>query len=466
MSKERIFLVKPPLAHISSAVAPPLGLLYLTSYIRDKFGDYYDIKLVDMRISITNINRLSNIIKKYKPGVVGISACSEDDRKLHEIASTVKRLDSSIFIVAGGPHATMYHKDILRDKNIDISVIGEGEITFYEILRNIRKGKDFKEVKGVAYRRDGGIHINPPRDFIENLDNLPFPAWDLLEVKKYSNPKIINMNVILCRNRYMGLVTSRGCPYNCIYCHNIFGKRFRKRSAENVFKEIKNLVEEYDIGEFQIFDDIFNLDAARVHELCDMIISAGLDIKLSFPNGIRGDIIDKKLLLKLKKAGVYMLTFALECASERIQKLIRKNIDKEKLLQNIRFADRIGLLTKCYLMIGFPTETIEEINQTIDFACRAPLCFASFFIVNPHRGTELFRLVRGFFPEFNTDFDSSYYYTENRNYEKMLGIPLKKIQGHAYRKFYYNPQRMLKLYTRIPRKIFLAYNFLKFMSFF
>lgn len=464
--EKKILLVKPSASRKNSAVAPPMGLLYLASFIKEKFGNYFDVKLIDMRIGKLSIKELSDLIREYNPDVFGCSACSEDDKEMHEIIQIAKKISRDTLTVVGGPHATMYYADILKDENIDAAVIGEGEVTFYELLRNWREEKEFNNIKGIAFRKDGLIHANSSREFIENLDILPFPAWDLIEIAKYSSPKVLSMNSILGGYKYMGLVTSRGCPYRCIYCHNIFGKRYRKRSAENVFEEIELLVNYYGIDEFHIYDDIFNLDVRRMEKICDLIINSNLKIKLAFPNGIRGDIINKRLLLKLKQAGAYMITFALESASSRIQKLIRKNIDQNRLLKNIKFADRIGLLTKCYFMIGFPTETINEIKETIDYACRSPLSFSSFFLVTPQKGTGLFELVKKYYPDFKIRFDSYCYYAENGNYENVIKKPLKKIQRYAYRRFFFNPKRVLKILIRMPRKEFLFRNISKFASFF
>lgn len=432
----------------------PLGLLYLSSYIRQKFYNFFEIKLIDMHIDNLTPRQLLPVLKNYDPLILGISACSEDDRVLHEIAALAKLYNKKILTVAGGPHVTMYHREILNDENIDLAVIGEGEITFSEILCHLNNDRDFSGIKGVAYKRDGKIYVNPARDFFENLDALPFPAWDLIDIEKYHRPRYRNFHSMVGGHRHMPLITSRGCPYQCIYCHNLFGKTFRGRSPENVFSEIEFLVKKYDIDEFQIWDDIFNEDRERAEKICDKIIASGLKIKLSFPNGLRGDIIDKQLIAKLKKSGAYSVTFAIESASERIQELTKKYIAINKVLQNIRYAEGIGLITRGFFMIGFPSESTKEIKQTIDLACKSDLSCASFFIAYPQRATELFNLVKKTYSEFdgNLPFSSYNYFDRNDKYEKMLGIPLKKIQRYAFLKFYINPVRVIKIFKKIPRK--------------
>ncbi len=467
MDRKKILLIKPSSERRNASIAPPIGLLYLASYVRYKFHDYYNIKLLDMRIDKHNDSQLRLLVEDYKPDIVGISVCSEDDSQLHKIAKIVKDCNKNIHFIAGGPHPTICWDDIIKDKNIDIAVVGEGEITFYEILENIKEGRIYSNIPGVAYKMNGKTYVNTQRDYIKDLDELPFPSWDLLKIEKYSELKVNNMNDILGGYKYMGIVTSRGCPYSCIYCHGIFGKKFRKRSAENVFLEMKYLVRNYGIDEFHIYDDIFNLDTERVNNICDMIINERLNVRLAFPNGIRGDIIEKQLLSKLKDAGAYMVTFAVESASDRIQKLIKKNIRKKILLDNIDYSNKLGLLTKCYFMIGFPTETMSEIRHTIDFACKAPLDFAAFFIVTPQKETQLFHMINKKNPDFRMGFDSmNQYFSKNKVYERLLGKPLKKIQLYAYWKFYFNFKRILNIYMKMPRKIFMASGIKKILNLF
>jgi radical SAM superfamily enzyme YgiQ (UPF0313 family) len=468
MAMKKILFIKPPQRHFSSASAPPMGFLYLSSYVKDKLPKEFEIKLIDMRISsINNFERLRRYIEVYRPDIVGLSCCSDDDYYMRKISFLVKDIKKDTIVVVGGPHPTMYTYEVMSDRNIDFCIIGEGEITFYEFLKKYLLGeKNFEDVKGLVYRRNEEIIINQPREFIEDLDLLPFPDWDLLEIERYSSVRFLSMNVLLKGKRYIGIVTSRGCPYRCAYCHEIFGKKFRKRSKENIIEEIKILKEKYSIDELHVYDDIFNLDKKRLVEICNAIVENNIKINFAFPNGLRGDILDEELILKLKKAGAYMLTFALETASERLQKMINKNINIEKLKKNIIFADKIGLLTKCYNMLGFPTETIEEVNKTIKFNCSLPLCFASFFIVTVQKNTQLYDLVKKNYPNFNVELEANQYYLPHKEYEKFVKLPLKGLQLKAYRKFYLNPKRIIKIITRMPRKIFAIINLHRYFTFY
>lgn len=442
------------------SIAPPLGLMYIAANIQREFAGKYNIKIIDIVPQRMSLKAIKKIIYDFKPVLIGCSVLSNEHHIMNELADVSKGIDRQIRFIVGGPHSTMYYDEVLKNKNIDIAVIGEGEHTICDLLRYLNDIEKLAKIPGIAYRNRDKIVLTPRREYIKDLNNLPFPSWNLIDCKSYSKLSNMPMNTMIAGKRYMAILTSRGCPYQCTYCHNIFGKNFRKRSAENVMKEILELYHNYNIDEFQIFDDIFNLDVERAKKICELIISSGIKIKIAFPNGIRGDIIDGELLTKLKLAGAYSITFALESASPRIQKLIKKNIDISKLNKLIESADRQKLFTRCFFMLGFPTETVEEIKETINFACESKLLTAGFFIVWPQRNTELFEQVNKLYPNFKMNFqESNYLLLPNLHYEKEVAkLPLVKLQILAYIKFLSSPVRAFKVWLRIPRKIFLLRN--------
>jgi len=464
--KTRVLLIKPFPERKIYSIAPPMGLLYLSSYVRMKNPGKYDFRLLDMRQEKAPFFELRSILKEFRPDVVGFSACTEDHANMVKAADTIKSHDSSILIAAGGPHPTMYTRDVLSAESIDIVVRGEGEETFYEILEKQRSGTGLRNITGTSYMESGKYIFQEDRPLIEDLDSIPFPDWELMDIKSYSRPGILNMNALLAGKRYMGIVTSRGCPYSCAYCHNMFGRKYRTRSSENVFNEIKILREKYGIDEIHVYDDIFNLDRTRMHEICDMLISSGTGIRIAFPNGLRGDILTKKDLLKLKRAGVYMVTFALETASGRLQRSIGKNLNIDRLRENIEYSSRIGLLTKCYFMLGFPGEKHGEIMKTVKFALRSPLDFASFFAVTPQKNTRLYNMAVETYPGLRLEFTEAQYYSGKKVYERLLGLGIRNIQKKAYRRFYLSPLRMYNIFRKVPRRIFIFSNMLKFITFF
>ncbi len=468
MNKRRILFLKLAcINRIGYTIAPPLGILYVASYVKNKGEDFYEMKLIDMQIEYMTIEDIRGLIGEYKPDVVGISACSQENILLHKCASMIKRLNKNIFVVIGGPHPTQYYNDVMQDKNIDVAVLGEGEITFYELIRSLDYKKDYSDIPGMAYNKNGKIVLTSSRKFIENLDDLPFPAWELIDIDKYSKYGVLPQTMVLSGKKYMTLLTSRGCPFKCIYCVNIVGDKFRPRSPENIYREIEQLYQRYGVDEFHIVDDTFNLDNNRVKKICNIIINSGLKIKLAIPIGLRGDLINKELLLKLKKAGTYLVSLPLESATKRIQQLIKKNLNIEEVVENIKFADKIGMLVKSSIMLGFPTETIDEIKATISLACKVPLSFLSVLIVSPQKGTELFTLVKKYYPKFKIDLNANYnFYDGIGNYIEVTKKPLKKLQIYAHRRFYLNPVRMLKILSRANKKIFVLSNLRRYLAFF
>lgn len=440
-------------------LAPPLGLMYLAATVRARFFSQYTIKIIDMKLRRLSVEYIEKEIKEFKPDIIGCSVLSCENDCMNELANTAKHINESIKFIVGGPHATMYCHDVLKNHNVDIAVLGEGEETICELLQRFEKNEQIEEVRGIGFRKGDQVVITQSRVPIDDLDSIPFPAWNLVHLPAYSDFGRFPMGLHRAGKRYMAIFTSRGCPYQCIYCHNIFGKVYRKRSAENVFREIRELNTKYGVDEFHVFDDIFNLDKKRVEEICDYIISSGMKIWISFPNGLRGDIIDKELIEKLKSAGTYAITFAIETTSVRMQKIIRKNIDIEKLKAAIEIADTNKMLTKCFFMLGFPGETLKEVMQTIDFALRSKLCMASISCVTPYKNTQLFDNIKKEFPEFSLDFNVSNYLLPNKFYEeKIAKMPLSRLLTYAYLKFYLNPGRIMKLWLRTRRKVDLLFG--------
>ncbi|MBK7259204.1 MAG: radical SAM protein [Ignavibacteriae bacterium] len=169
-------------------------------------------------------------------------------------------------------------------------------------------------------------------------------------------------------------MTTRGCPYRCAYCHNILGKTFRVRSPEHVMREIRMIHDTYGITDFQVIDDIFNLDMDRAKKICDLIVGSRLPLTLSFPNAIRSDRVDEELIDKMAAAGTKFISIAIETASPRLQRLIRKNLDLDRAFKAIDTITRVGIVTRGFFMIGFPTETEDEARQTIEYAKASSLC--------------------------------------------------------------------------------------------
>ncbi len=443
----RVLLVKPRHNDYTGHALPPLGVMSLAACIRR--DDDVDVRIVDMTPWPMAYAELDHQMRRYAPDLVGISAITFESKGLHRAARLVKRWRTDVPVIAGGPHATSYTEDVLQDTNIDVAAIGEGEVTFAELLEAYRCRVPLDGIAGIAYRRDGQVVVTAPRAPITDLDALPMPAWDLVPLRRY---KYFDRFSKLGTQDYAALFTSRGCPYRCVYCHQIFGKRFRARSAENVFEEIRTLYTRYRIREFEVIDDVFNLDKRRMAAICDMIVRSGMKISLTFPNGVRGDLLDAELIRMLRSAGTRFMTFAVETASPRLQKLIGKNIDLEKIRRNIELALAEGIFCQGFFMVGFPTETLEELQATFDFAIQSDLHAAHFFVVNPFDGTPLAKWAAEVGKPVKRNFNQSYL---TRGFDNLTDIPqeqFNRMRSTALKRFWLDPRRIWRIVRDYPNK--------------
>ncbi|MEW6077181.1 MAG: radical SAM protein [Thermodesulfobacteriota bacterium] len=454
MKPYRVLFIKPPDSDVNVlSLDVPLGILYLSACLKKNFGDLVRTDIIDLRLEQEVEAPLTAKIREFPPDLIGISLLAFNKLFIKRYISLIKALAPAAKIVIGGPDATYSYQEFLRQyPGIDFAVIGEGERVFTNLVRMLMTGGEAGSVKGIAFRKDDQILVNEREEYIQDLDSLPFPDYGLIRFDRYWGEKRHSqMNGVLADKKYTHIISTRACPFNCIYCHSIFGKKLRKRSPENFVNEIKWLNSTYGVREFHIVDDIFNFDRERMHTILNMIIDSGLKIKMAFPNALRADMLEKEDLALLKKAGVYMVTFAIETASPRIQKIIRKNLDIDKVTENINYAESIGLLVKGFFMLGFPGETLEEIEQTINFAVKSKLDLAHFFTVTPFPGTALRQLAKETYPEWQ-DEAMYHYWPDKPFYQQATGFDLNRVQKKAYLKFYVSP-RMIKTFYKIPLKL-------------
>ena len=454
----RILLIRTNMvSEANFSLSYPLGIMYLASILR---GTGHKPKLYDLRIEEGGVEGLIDFAESFRPEVVGISSLTVESEQMKQVAKKIKARFPDVPLLVGGPHATSYPEKVLETEEVDVAVIGEGEKTIQELIPFLERQEPPAPVKGIAYRLNGKTVINDQQPYIEDLDSLPFPAWDLAKLQTYSNRRGMST---LDPRPYMTLFTSRSCPYQCIYCHHVFGKGFRARSPENVVQEMETLVGSYGISDFELVDDIFNLDKERTQMICDLIMERGLQVKLAFPNGLRADILTRDLLLALKKAGTVSASFAIETASARLQKLTRKNLSMGKAREMINFAVEAGIISNAFFMLGFPTETREEILETIRFATSLKLHTAQFFIVTPFLGTDMAKIFKEKFKYLETNFMDYDYNKGTYNLSEVKTEQLFRLQRYANLKFYMHPQRILRIFISYPDKRQLFHRFLRMM---
>jgi len=371
-------------------VIPPIGLMYIATYLKYKLKSYVEVKAISRIADCVSQQELISILKEYRPDVVGLRGLNIYKQVFHQTAVVLKQFKSNIIVVGGGPYVTMNLPDAAEDKNIDYFVVGEGEITFCELIEKLLSDQDFSSVKGLAYWNGERLIINAPRNFIEDLDSLPFPDYNLVSVDRYSRFITYGYN----RRRQAVMFSSRGCPYECIFCHNLFGKKYRMRSAVNVFQEIELLYNNFGIKDFYFVDDNFNLDYERSVKIFDLIIENSMKINLYLANGIRGDIADRAFIDKMVKAGVIWVTFSVETASPRLQNFIKKFINIPKITENIHYACEKNIMVNCCVMVGFPTETKEEALETIGYLKQfKKLVIPMFFSTKYYPNTQIYDLA-------------------------------------------------------------------------
>jgi radical SAM superfamily enzyme YgiQ (UPF0313 family) len=430
----KILLIKSVTKHF------PTGLLYLAAEL-ENCG--FQVSVIDYFLGRFNANIFKQKIVEQSPDLVGINCFSFEPKPAFEIARLVKEVFPNVHVVMGGPHPSGLPEYTLRDKNVDSVVVGEGEKTLKELAESLERGSGLEGIKGLVYRKDKGIVFNELRPYIKDVDIISYPAYHLINLDDYF--KFPDPHGMATRHqRFMSIFTSRGCPFSCTYCHKTFGKLFRKRSPENVINEIELLYYKYGIREFHIEDDAFNIDLERAENILDMIIDRKLKITMQFPNGIRADNLNDRFARKLKKAGTFMVALGIESASERVLKQIKKNLDLNKIPQAVKILTKNGILVWGYFMIGFLNETREEMFKTIKFACETKLHFASFSIVVPFPGTEIFETVKK-----KIDLDS--YFAQRVTYSlpqiQLSDVTLNEIgeiKKTALRSFY-SPLRIMRI---------------------
>ena len=444
MKKKNILLIRTTNAE---GTIPPLGLLYIASAIRNKneFKEY-NLKIIDFNYEELDDNGFTKKILDFLPDLILLSSLDSEYALFKKLCTLARQTAPKSLLIAGGILASNYHNEIISNKLVDYVVRGEGELTIVELLDAINNNKKLPLVKGITYRENEKVIATPQREFIQDLDAIPFPAWDLIDLKGYS--KIPNWNGILFGKYYAPIMTSRGCVFNCIYCHNLFGKKIRTRSVENVLSEMKMLYKDYDIREFHIIDDFFNFDLKRVINICKGIIKNKMKIKISFPNGLRADRMDKETLIWLRKAGTYKINYAIETASPRIQKLIKKNLNLEKATHYINETSKLGIITFGFFMFGFPTETVDEMEKTISFAVHSKLDTAKFFKVIAFKNTQLENYTSKKLLSYQQSLqfvNTTAFYDEIINFSDIPTETLNSIIVNAHQQFYFKLGRVLRI---------------------
>ena len=435
----------------------PLGIAYIAGFCRKKG---YSVDVVDLRLFGDEWEqKLKNKIISEKPRYVGLSCVTPLIKECQMIASYVKTIDKNIKIIVGGPHPTVLPEETAKLAEFDIIVIGEGEFTVAEILKNGDLGK----IKGIIYKESGKLIKTEPREINMDLDQLPWPTYDLIPINNYINP-FFGKSVIIA--------TGRGCPFKCIFCPSnlIGGGKYRLRNVKNVVDEMEFLYKKYGIKGFMIMDETFTLYPDRVVEICDEIIKR--KIKIKWACDTRVNTVSEGLLRKMKEAGFRLIKFGIESGDDEILKIIKKGITVALVKKAVKLAKKAGLEVHGFFIIGHPYDTEETILKTIGLAKELPLDFAQFSIMVPFPGTEIYNMAkqgRGI-TLLSDDWNNF------KKYGKpIIELPtvsreeLEKFHAIAYKQFYFRPSYIIKRffktkpteYLNLFNKALALFNFMK-----
>ena len=441
-----VLLVRGKPTFMDMIVGIPIGLVYVAP-IAERRGHH--VEILDLALEEGDPEPvLESKLKERAWDLVGLSCMTAEYAGTEAVARQVKAFDSGIRIIFGGQHPTMVVEEVLSQPYCDFVCVGEGEEVFDRFLEAMESGGGFSEVPGLAFKEAAGeLRRNPPCPSIQDVDAIPFPAYHLLDLDRYVEAKSARFTPKYRRS--IQIFSSRGCPWHCTYCHDLFGKSFRPRSAENVLAEMKMLYYDYGIQEFMVEDDIFNFDMDRAKKICDLIVEEGMEIGMQFGNGVRLERLDEELIQKMAAAGTHHICIAIESASPRIQKLTKKYLKLHMVNDVVRWSKKHGIHILGFFMIGFPTETLEEINMTIRFASRTDLDEALFSIVIPYAGTELSKQVveLGMYdPTYQPDLLHEVVRVKTPDFD-FKG--LKRLQRKAYLMFFLTRFRFLKMLPKL-----------------
>jgi radical SAM superfamily enzyme YgiQ (UPF0313 family) len=451
----KILLIKPRFLVLDlNVITQPMGLMYIGAALK-KSG--HEPKIHDCALDYKDLHILRHTIKDWEPDFIGISIIITEVEQTKRVMAVIRDILPEVPVTFGGPWPSANPEEAIKIYGADFVVLGEGELVFPELIDSLNKHLPTDSISGTASMVNGNVKINEGRYLTEDeLNALPFPAWELLDHKLYAK---MYSGAAVGRRPYMAIVTSRGCPYRCAYCHQTMGKVFRKRPAHSVLAEMEELRFKHGFKEFEIMDDCFNFDRKRMYAILTGIRDRLGDVKLLFPNGLRSDMLEPEDMILFKQAGTVSIGFAIETSSPRLQKMIHKNLNIERATLAINASVKEGIYSTGYFMIGFPTETYEEASATVEFAIRSKLHRAMFVHVIPFAGTKLTEMAADTFKNKKITIkpQEANYFASPLNLSAMSDSELRKVFRRAYRRFYMNPKKILRLAVNHPKVISLPH---------
>ena len=449
----RVLLFQPN--YDTHVVHPSLGLGYIASFLETKG---YDVDIFDGTREKAQEEDFLKKIEDFKADVVGITVLARGHTRVKKLIKSIKAEFPKVRVLVGGTQVTAAPQLVYNDLGADFAIVGEGEVTFSELLERLADGKNEKlnDVAGIVYKEsNGNIQITQPRDFVADLDSLPFPAWHLMPPSEY---RIAPILAPAKGSPVAPIITSRGCPYDCTFCaSNVTWKRkLRMRSPGNVLNEIKLLVEKYGVKEIHISDDTFTTDIKRAVAICDAIYNEGIDIPWQCPNGIRVDSLTPELLGKMRRSGCYSIGMGIESGNQEILDRTDKKLNLNRLKSALEDIKKAGIKSYGFFILGLPGDTSKTVEDTINFALEVPLDRAWFNIFAPYPGSRAFN---EWLKEKHLDFADIDWEKHDCNTAVMVdgdltAEKLEEYQKTAARQFYFRPRILLSILSELnPRSI-------------
>ncbi len=455
----KVLLINPPIKNIIQAelppalsrevgVFPPLGLMYIASYLR-KYSDHR-IQILDAVAEDLNQTTLEEAVRKFRPQIIGITAHTNNLLDVLLLVRLIRKINPRIHINIGGPQARVFPQETLRLEGVDSVIPGEGEISFFQLVESLSQGKDLKEIPGLIFK-EGEEVISGKRPAPPDLDRLPFPARDLIKSQRY-------YYILGRKSTFTTMVSSRGCPYRCTFCSTP-KENYRQRSVRSVVQEMEEC-DHLGVEEIHFVDDTLNLSPEWVISICQEIKRRDLRIPWSFRG--RVNTLTRKVLQELKAANCIRINLGVETSTDEGLKRLKKGLTIHQTEEVFTWTKEIGIPTVAYFLIGCPHEkSREDILHTLHFAKRLNPDFALFNILTPYPDTELYRegLEKGLFEK---DFWREFALRPTKDFEIKVWEEfftkreMEKILNSIYRRYYFRFPVILRNLKSIlhPREFF------------
>jgi radical SAM superfamily enzyme YgiQ (UPF0313 family) len=381
----KFLLINPAIGKQRLPAYFPLGLGYIAQILLE---EGHDVSVLDINAYRWSDDEVKQQLRNAKFEAVGITGMVTEFNAVQQLSKLIKEINPNAPIILGGGLATAFPQIVLERTQVDIVVVGEGEVTIKELAESLDGCSSLGKVKGICYKTKNNIYTTQPRELIRDLDTIPFPARHLFPMERYFRNPVPYLRMFDPRVIPANMITSRGCPYRCTYCfHGLWGYHFRARSADNVVAEMKFLHRKYGVTGIFFMDDTFVLDRERVLAICDRLIQEGLNIIWAASG--RVNLMDREMLEKMRAAGCRAILYGIESGSQKILNEMRKGVTVEQARQAVLNTWQAGILPVGYLMIGMFGETSQTVEETIRF-CNETGLISGFSYATPFPGTELY----------------------------------------------------------------------------